>query len=214
MNKIVLLFTLPIMLFSCSKGVASNQRKVSYAEMIINVMKFEQMRKAKNVTATYTITETTDNWDIIGYSDDTFQTGYQIKNYSYSWTVYYTLDNYGNLVGEYDPDAAVVEPYYVDVSIVDHRFERVAESEGTEQIEFFMNPYRMKLYGSWLNALKTTDVPVFLSLYYCFDETFNDEQWIQSYSRHEYYYIYNNDTGVQAWRDTVLTCKFAYTSYY
>lgn len=212
-NKFLLLF-LPLILSSCSKFPVSNQQEVSYAKMMVELNEFDQIRKAKEVTATYSIRENTDNWDIIGYSDDEFQTGYQVSNFTQTWNVDYILNSSGVIISEYDIESAPTTPYYIDLHLVEKYFKKVQDSEDSVLIKFYLNPYKIELDGFRVNTVNPGSGSVFLLSSFYSEETFDSEQWIQKYTLHEYYYIYNYQTGVQAWRELDLTCKFTYHSYH
>ncbi len=215
MKKLLLLSALPILLFSCSKGDSTNkQEEVSYAQMMISLKDSSQCRKANIVKATYTIIEETDNWDIIGYQSYDFETGYEHPYYKDSWTVVLNLDQNGDPTGSYEPSAILTKPYLADYFTVSNRYERMQESEGTEFVKFYLKPARIFLSGSWQSHDTSSGKDAELSSYYYFDEVFDKEQWVASYTEYEYQYIYNNITGVKAYRKLTKISKFKYQLYY
>ena len=214
MKKLLLLSILPILLFSCSKGETAKQKEVNYACMLISLKHSSECRKAHTLTATYTYIEQTDNWEIIGYSGMGYDTGYERPNYQESWSVDLTLNIEGGIISEYDPESVVEKAYLIDYSTIVSRYDRMLESEGTDFVKFYLHPSRIFYCGSWQYHDTNYDNDAYLNSYYEFDEVFNKEQWITTYTIYEYQYVYNDVTGVSAYRKITRKSEFKYHSYY
>ena len=213
MKKQLLLLTLPALLVSCSNASEYIGEEVSYQTMLIELQHRDVCPKALLVEAKFSLHEDTDNWDIIGYSDETFVTGYEVKNFNDSWNFSISLDINGNIVSEYDPIRLLYKPYLLDWQEVVNIQDAVNETDGLEQVKYYLNPLRViRTEHQDLTNHNAWYAPT-LYVYHERVETFNKYQWLTKCTDYYYYYIYNNETGVRAYDKVTYTSTFKYESY-
>ena len=182
--------------------------------MLITLKNRNQCRKPLFVKMNFSLTEDTDNWDIIGYYDETYTTGYERKNFTKSWNLDITFDVTGHINSEYDPELLIYEPYVLDYSKLMAISDDVDKNGGNEQIKYFINPLRVVRTAYFNDTNSSNTVAPILTHYREREEIFDKEQSVIKWTEYHYFYIFNIVTGVRASRKITYTSTINYVSYH